>query len=97
MAEKWINKIAVITGSSSGIGYEIFKQFATHGITTIGIDINVENTQRLIDELSCDPKVKCYAYNCDISSEDSVNKVFEEIEAKFQFVHILVNNAGIGR
>ncbi|KAL7048558.1 hypothetical protein ACKWTF_003393 [Chironomus riparius] len=97
MTEKWINKIAIITGSSSGIGYAIFKEFASHGIITIGLDIKIENTQKLIDELSSSSKVNCYAYECDISKEDSVNEVFGEIEKKFDAVHILVNNAGIGR
>ncbi|XP_070501558.1 farnesol dehydrogenase-like [Chironomus tepperi] len=97
MTEKWINKIAIITGSSSGIGYAIFKQFVSHGIITIGLDVKIENTQKLIQELSSSSKVNCYAYECDISKEDSVNEVFEKIEKKFGAVHILVNNAGIGR
>jgi len=97
MTEKWINKIAIITGSSSGIGYAIFKEFVTHGIITIGLDVKIENTQMLIDELSSSSKVKCSAYECDISNEASVNEVFRDIEEKFGAAHILVNNAGIGR
>ena len=97
MTEKWINKIAIITGSSSGIGYAIFKEFVSHGIITFGLDVKIENTQKLIDELSSSFKVNCYAYECDISKEDSVNEVFGEIEKKFGAIHILVNNAGIGR
>lgn len=97
MTEKWINKIAIITGSSSGIGYAIFKEFVMHGIITIGLDVKIENTQTLIEQMSISSKVKCYAYECDISNEASVNEVFRDVEKKFGAVHILINNAGIGR
>lgn len=96
MAEKWIGKTAVVTGSSSGIGAAIFREFLKLGIDVIGLDINIEKTQQIIDELN-DVKGKGHAFHCDISNEASVDEVFTEIEQKFKFVHILINNAGIGR
>ncbi|KAG5678339.1 hypothetical protein PVAND_008024 [Polypedilum vanderplanki] len=94
MADKWKGKIAVITGSSSGIGFATFQQFIKNGIITIGLDINIEKT---IEYINQEEISNGFAYECDISNENSVAKIFSEIKNKFSFIHILINNAGIGR
>jgi NADP+-dependent farnesol dehydrogenase len=94
MADKWKGKVAVITGSSSGIGLAVFKEFLEHGIITIGLDVNIEQSLDAIDELKT---ATGHALKCDIADQSAVEAAFAEIESKFRFVHILVNNAGIGR
>ncbi|XP_070502063.1 farnesol dehydrogenase-like [Chironomus tepperi] len=95
MTEKWAGKVAVITGTSAGIGAALFKDFANAGIITIGLARRAEKVEDLIKELGGD--VKAYAYKCDVSSPESVTETFKAIEEKFGVVHILVNNAGVGR
>jgi NADP+-dependent farnesol dehydrogenase len=94
MADKWTGKIAVVTGSSSGIGAAVYREFLSHGIITIGLDIDVDKTRAIIAELGT---ASGHAFKCDISDQNSTEEVFREIESKFRVVHILVNNAGIGR
>ena len=94
MTEKWVGKVAVVTGTSAGIGAAVFKDFAKAGIITIGLARRAEKVEDLIKQLG---DVKAYAYKCDVSNPESVTETFKAIEEKFGVVHILVNNAGIGR
>lgn len=96
MSDKWIGKIAIVTGSSNGIGYAIFQDFLKLGLVTIGLDINPQRTEQLIAQSSDEPG-KGHAYKCDITNLDEVTRIFDEIENKFNIIHIIVNNAGVGR
>ena len=92
--EKWKNKIAVITGASSGIGLTILKDLAINGITVIGLARNVETIECFKNDLG-EIKEKIFSRTCDVSNADSLKESFDWIEKEFSFVHILINNAGI--
>lgn len=94
--DKWRGKISVVTGASSGIGAQIVKDFTKNGITTIALARRVEKIEEFVRELP-DDHAKVHAHNCDVSNLQSVRDAFRWIEEKFHVVHILVNNAGIGR
>ena len=96
MSEKWVGKTAVVTGASSGIGAAIFKEFARSGINVIGLARRSENIEKIIGELG-QTKGKAFGHKCDVSNPESVSETFKWIESKFGVVHILINNAGIGR
>lgn len=96
MVEKWVGKFAVVTGVSGGIGAAIFCEFAKAGINVIGLARRSERVEALIKQLG-PTKGKAYAFKCDVSNPSSVTAAFNWIEAEFGLVHILVNNAGIGR
>lgn len=92
----WIGKIAVVTGSSAGIGAAIFEKFVKAGLVVIGLARRPERIEALIEKLG-NTKGKAFAYKCDVSDPNSVKEAFKWIESKFGVVNILVNNAGIGR
>lgn len=93
---KWQGKIAVVTGASAGIGAATVKDLAKHGINVIGLARRPERIEKLAKELGETPG-KIYAHKCDVSDKESVREAFQWIEEKFKVVHILVNNAGIGK
>lgn len=99
MVDKWIGKVAVVTGASSGMGAAIFKSLSQSGVNVIGLARRVERVETAIklNELGTRTKGKVYAYKCDISDPKSVTEAFKWIEKEFKVVNILVNNAGIGR
>ncbi|XP_070503117.1 farnesol dehydrogenase-like [Chironomus tepperi] len=92
--DKWVGKIAVVTGASSGIGAAIVKDLAQHGLTVIGLARRAEKIDEIAAEVSSVPG-KIYSCKCDIGDLDSIKAAFKWIEEKFQKVHILVNNAGL--
>lgn len=94
--EKWIGKTAVVTGASAGIGAEIVRKFAKIGINVIGLARRAEKVAEIATELG-KTAGKIHAFKCDVSDRDSIKKVFMVIESEFNVVHILINNAGIGR
>lgn len=90
--DKWNQKVAVVTGASSGIGSAIVKDLAAQGMIVVGLARRVERVEKLASE--CDGKV--YAYKCDVSSIESIKAAFKWIEEKFSTISVLINNAGIG-
>jgi len=89
---KFKNKIVLITGASRGIGAETAKLFAKEGATVI---INY-----LLDEMSAKSILNEINNNgmliqADISKQDEINEMFEQVSKKYEKLDILVNNAGI--
>lgn len=91
--EKWIGKIAVVTGASAGIGASIAKELANIGIIVIGLARRVNR----VEELNQSIKGTIHAYQCDVSKEESIISTFKWIGEKFGTIDILINNAGIAR
>jgi len=87
-------KKAVVTGASAGIGEAIIRDFAKAGINVIGLARRSEKVEEIAKQLGETPG-KIYAHKCDVSDLESVKDAFKWIEAKFDFIHILVNNAGV--
>ena len=80
----------LITGSSRGLGREIAKVFANNGIDVI---INYNKSEKKALELCNELKeiVNVKVIKCDISNEEEVKKMFEEID----HLDYLINNAAI--
>lgn len=87
----WQNKIAVITGASSGIGEATARQFAKMGMNVVLVARRMERLLGLKAEIeSAGGNAKVIA--ADLGSEKERVRVFEQVEA----ADVLVNNAGIG-
>ena len=87
--------VALVTGSSKGIGKETILKYAKEGY-----DVVINYNSSLDDALKVEEEAKKYNVNtlvvkCDISNEEEVKLMTDEIKNKFGKVDILVNNAGI--
>ncbi|XP_034827953.1 farnesol dehydrogenase-like [Maniola hyperantus] len=91
--ERWSNKVAVVTGASSGIGAALSVRLADHGMTVVGL----ARRAHLVDKLNTEVKGagKIVSRKCDISNVDEIQAAFEWVENKFGGTDVLVNNAGI--
>ena len=85
------NKIAIVTGGGSGIGFAIAKKFVLENITTIIIGRDAKKLNDAKKELG----ELCIPISFDLNDLASIPKLVNDIESKFGSISILVNNAGI--
>jgi len=83
-------KTAVVTGGGSGIGKAVATVFARQGAVVHIIELNLENGEHVVNDITAAGGV-AYAHACDVSNQQQVSKVFDNI----QTIDILVNNAGV--
>lgn len=89
-------KIALITGASYGIGFEIAKAYAQAGATIVFNDIK----QELVDKGLAAYRelgIEAHGYVCDVTDEAGIQQMVSQIEDEVGVIDILVNNAGIIR
>ncbi|WP_019671664.1 3-oxoacyl-ACP reductase FabG [Psychrobacter lutiphocae] len=86
--------ITLVTGASRGIGKAIAKRFAKEGHFVIGTATTVEGAQS-IDEYLHDAGGIGRVLN--VTDQEQIDKLFEEIESVYGSVQVLVNNAGISQ
>uniref|UniRef100_A0A1I8Q6A2 Dehydrogenase n=1 Tax=Stomoxys calcitrans TaxID=35570 RepID=A0A1I8Q6A2_STOCA len=94
--ERWQNKVAVVTGASSGIGAAICKTLVENGMIVVGLARRLVKMKITVSKSICqDRQHNFHAFKCDVSNEDSVKEAFAWIEEKFGGIDVLINNAGV--
>jgi len=85
---------AVVTGASSGIGFELAKVFAENGYDLLitAEDVEIEATHRELNQLTA--SVECARE--DLSTEEGVQRLYGRIQATARPVDAIALNAGIG-
>jgi 3-oxoacyl-[acyl-carrier protein] reductase len=86
-------KVALVTGASSGIGQGIAELFAKEGAKVVVAGSKVERAQPVADGIK-KAGGEAFAVGADISDKASVDKMFSAILDKYERVDIVVNNAG---
>jgi len=98
--EKKLNsQVAIITGASSGIGAGISKSLASAGCIVV-INHPVTATKDAAEQVLTEIKSaggSGITYQCDVSKEDEVKRMFADTISEFGTVDILINNAGLQR
>lgn len=87
-------KVALVTGAAYGIGFAIAEAYAQAGAKVI---FNCRSKKHLEQALLEYKKknIEAEGYLCDVTSEEQVTNLAEEIKDKWGKIDILVNNAGI--
>tara|TARA_R110002096_G_scaffold74746_4_gene176953 strand:+ start:14729 stop:15511 length:783 start_codon:yes stop_codon:yes gene_type:complete len=90
------NKVALITGSTSGIGLGIARKFASMGATlAINGFGDVDEIQGIVTELSQTSNAPVKYYPTDMSDGDAIDAMMATIATELGAIDILVNSAGI--
>jgi 3-oxoacyl-(acyl-carrier-protein) reductase len=90
------DKIAVITGSGSGIGEATAIKFAEEGAKVVIVDVNLEAANKVADSIKSNGG-ESLVLEADISKKEDVEAMIEKAVEHFGRLDILVNNAGINR
>ncbi len=88
-------RVAVVTGGASGIGRAMAERFAEEGMRIVIADVEEEALKRAEAEMKADG-AEVLAVRCDVSKAHDVKQLAEITVRKFDGVHILCNNAGVG-
>ena len=90
-----IEKVAIVTGASRGIGREIAKKLARKGYKVIAnYNKSEEAAKKLQEELKCE-NIDIDIFKADVSKREQVKEMIKFAKNKYGTVDILVNNAGI--
>jgi uncharacterized protein len=86
--------LAVVTGASSGIGYELAKQFAQNGFDLVitANDSDIERAAQDIEALGA----KAQTVQADLTSYDGVETLYRQVQSTGQPVEAIAINAGVG-
>jgi len=91
MSSSFSGQVAVITGAASGLGLAIAKRLHGEGVTVAMLDLNAEAVQSAAKSVG----ENTAGFGVDVSSEDQVKSVIDQIGEKFGRIDILVNSAGV--
>lgn len=88
------NKVAIVTGGTRGIGYEIVKKFLDNKAKVVLFGSREESVNKAIESLK-DEGYEVMGLYPNLSNLDEVKNAYEEIINKYGKIDILVNNAGV--
>ena len=89
------DKVCIVTGAASGIGYGIAQRYISEGAKVVIADLAVDKAQQAADALAKGAPGAAMAVAMDVTSEDQVNAGVAEVVKAWGRVDVLVSNAGI--
>jgi len=88
------NKLVVITGATSGIGYHTARKYAAHGANLLCINRNPDKSEALGREIENEFGVGCDYRIADLSNLSDIFRVSDELSKLTTPIDVLIHNAG---
>ncbi|MDR2768403.1 MAG: glucose 1-dehydrogenase [Treponema sp.] len=92
--DRFTGKVAIITGSAQGIGFQLARDMAGEGAKVVISDVD-ESSLKEADDALAEAGIAHLAVRCDVSSRPEVDALVNKTVEAYGRVDILVNNAGI--
>jgi short-subunit dehydrogenase len=90
-------KTALITGASSGIGYEFSRLFAQEGCNLVLAARSADRLAEIARELTAVYPIKAEVVALDLSLPEAASQLFAEVKRRGLTIDVLINNAGFGQ
>lgn len=94
MSERLVDRIAIVTGGSRGIGLAISEAFVREGAIVVIASLN-EERGKMVEESIKENGGRAEFFPTDVSKHDQVSRMVEYVLGQYGDVNILVNNAGV--
>jgi len=91
-----MNKTALISGATSGIGYELACIHAKQGGSLVLVARSKDKLEQIKEDLENNYKINTYVIAKDLSFKDSSKDVYDEVTKNNITIDYLINNAGFG-
>jgi 3-hydroxybutyrate dehydrogenase len=88
------DKVAIITGSARGIGFEIGKIFAENGAKVVLSDLNQSTVEKAALDLR-NKGLEVIGLKADVTSEEDIIQLIKQAKDKYGRIDIFINNAGL--
>lgn len=89
------NGLVVISGATSGIGYDAAKKYASLGADILTINRNEEKSKKLCEELKNKYGTGCTYMIADFSKLDQVHNVAKKLASLERNIDVIIHNAGV--
>lgn len=93
---RFLDKVAIITGSGNGIGKDLAINFAAEGAKVVVCARTEKTVQAVVDEIKSNGN-EAIGFSVDVSKSEQVQDMIDKVIAKYGKIDILVNNAGVVR
>ncbi|MFX1440264.1 MAG: SDR family NAD(P)-dependent oxidoreductase, partial [Promethearchaeota archaeon] len=94
-SDEFQGRLVVITGATSGIGYETAKEYAAHGANLLLINRNEEKSIAVCEEIRQEYQVECDYKIADFTRLSDVRRVGKELLESDLEIDVLIHNAGL--
>ena len=91
-----INKTALVTGASSGLGVDFARQLAARGASIVLVARREDQLQAVASTIEKDFGVKAHILAFDLAAPGAPQALYDQLQQRNLQVDILVNNAGFG-
>lgn len=88
-------KVCVVTGTTSGIGYQVARRLAKGGANLVMVNRNEEKSRLVQQEIVSEFGVQVDVVIADFQKLSEVRRAALEIRDKYSEIHLLINNAGV--
>nr|XP_022920427.1 farnesol dehydrogenase-like [Onthophagus taurus] len=96
--ERWVGKVAVVTGASAGMGATISQYLVEKGMKVVGLSRKIDRIEELSKKLAeLQHPGHLYPFKCDVSREDDILRAFRYVKDNLGAISLLINNAALTR